>query len=201
MAVAPGAWAEWGFISRVIDGDTVVLASGERVRYIGIDAPELGSPGRGGILALKATELNRRLVLGLKVWLERDIRERDRYGRLLRYVFLAPGDEKPKLFLNAELIRLGLARALPLTPDLRYVRLFQRLEKEALEQRRGIWSDGGSKGEGQLSSPLPILGNTRTRIYHRPGGRFYQKIHRSLYRVLFKSEEEAEAAGYRPSRR
>lgn len=200
LAAAPGAWAEWGTSGRVIDGDTVELVSGERVRYIGIDTPELGSPGRRGTLALRAKELNQGLVLGRKVWLESDVKERDRYGRLLRYVFLVPADGGPKLFVNAELLRLGLARSSPLAPDLRYIHLFRRLEREAREQGRGIWRLEEPKAQGRLRSSLPILGNKRTRIYHRPGGRFYEKMRRSPHRVAFKNEAEAEAAGYRPSR-
>ncbi|MFQ6112316.1 MAG: hypothetical protein ACE5LX_09875, partial [Nitrospinota bacterium] len=92
------------------------------------------------------------------------------------------------------------ARSSPLAPDLRYIHLFRRLEREAREQGRGIWRLEEPKAQGRLRSSLPILGNKRTRIYHRPGGRFYEKMRRSPHRVAFKNEAEAEAAGYRPSR-
>ncbi len=197
LASAPASWAEWAVISRVIDGDTVELAGGEKVRYIGIDTPELGSPSRWGVLALRARELNQSLVLGRRVWLGIDESERDRYGRLLRYVFIVPQDGGAKVFINAELVRLGLARSLPLAPDLRHAPLFRRLERKAREQGRGIWSEEDSKA----SSSLPIVGNIRSHIYHRPGGLYYERMRRSPYRVLFKNEQEAQAAGYRASRR
>ncbi len=118
-------------VSRVVDGDTVVLAGGERIRYIGIDTPEVtGTPERFG---REAVRFNRRLVEGRRVRLERDASERDRFDRLLRYVY-AGG-----VMVNAELVREGYARSLVFPPDTRYAACYEALEEEAREDGRGMW--------------------------------------------------------------
>jgi len=119
-------------VSRVIDGDTIVIGSGQRVRYIGIDTPEV-HPGieKYGLEALQA---NREMVEGKRVRLERDVSDTDKYGRLLRYVFV---DE---LFVNAELVRLGLAEAVAYPPDTRYQDYLEEMETEARETGRGMWA-------------------------------------------------------------
>lgn len=99
-------------VTRVIDGDTIeVNLEGliYRVRYIGIDTPEIGEP-----CADEATEANRQLVEGKTVWLEKDISETDKYGRLLRYVYV------DDIFVNEELVRLGLALPSSYPPDVKY---------------------------------------------------------------------------------
>ena len=99
-------------VTRVIDGDTIeVNLEGliYRVRYIGIDTPEMGEP-----CADEATEANRQLVEGKTVWLEKDISETDKYGRLLRYVYV------DDIFVNEELVRLGLALPSSYPPDMKY---------------------------------------------------------------------------------
>ena len=116
-------------VQRVIDGDTVVLANGERVRYIGMDTPE-----RGERLFDEATAYNRRLVEGQRVGLLKDQSEADRFGRLLRYVFA--GD----ILVNAELVREGLAEAKRYDPDVKFADCFDTLMQEARENRRGLWA-------------------------------------------------------------
>lgn len=124
-------------VERVVDGDTIVVAIGgrrERVRYIGIDAPELGGDGRPSECYARAAAMrNEELVGGRTVGLEKDQSEVDRFGRLLRYVYV--GD----LMVNAELVREGFARAVRYPPDTRYADLFERLEREARAARRGLW--------------------------------------------------------------
>jgi micrococcal nuclease len=122
-------------VTRVIDGDTIeVSLAGTicKVRYIGIDTPELGEPG-----ADEATEANRQLVEGEDVRLEKDISETDKYGRLLRYVYV--GDT----FVNAELVKYGLAWANAYEPDIKYQGDFEELEAKAREAGLGIWAIPG----------------------------------------------------------
>lgn len=125
-------------VLRVLDGDTIDAAIGdrvERVRYIGIDAPEIGHEGKPGEPGGRvATRLNRRLVGGRAVRLELDVEARDRYGRLLAYVWV--GD----VMVNAELVRQGWARVLVIPPNLRHGALLQRLELEARQAPRGLWA-------------------------------------------------------------
>jgi micrococcal nuclease len=123
-------------VIRVIDGDTIEMEGGQRVRYTGIDAPEVAHATEPGEhFGEEAAEKNRELVEGRIVSLERDVTDRDEYGRLLRYVWL--GDT----MINAELVRLGYAYAYSLPPNVRYQELFLRLEAEAREQQLGLWAE------------------------------------------------------------
>ena len=126
-------------VKRVVDGDTIELENGEMVRYIGLDAPEVWKKEEGGWLyqpqpfAEESLEFNRRLVEGKKVRLEYDVVLRDKYNRLLAYVYV--GD----LFVNAEMVKEGYAVVYTLPPNLRYTDLFVRLQREAREGSRGVW--------------------------------------------------------------
>lgn len=124
-------------VARVIDGDTIkVVIDGAQysVRYIGIDAPQLGDPERPTEwLALESREANRALVEGQVVGLESDITDLDQYGRLVRHVWV--GD----VLVTAELVRLGLARAVSSPPDIRYDALLLAAEEEARQAGRGLW--------------------------------------------------------------
>ncbi|MBU2607911.1 MAG: thermonuclease family protein, partial [Chloroflexi bacterium] len=99
-------------VIKVIDGDTIVIEGGYRVRYIGIDTPEIHP--RLEAYGIEAWQANRRLVEGKRVRLEKDVSETDRYNRLLRYVYV------DGVFVNAELVRMGLARVKSYPPDTKY---------------------------------------------------------------------------------
>ena len=135
MGAAPSSIFGEAIVQRVVDGDTVVLSSGERIRYIGMDTPELHHPRKPvEAYGREAMEFNRRLVEGKKVRLEFDVERHDRYGRVLAYVYLPEGT-----FVNAELVRQGYARLLTIPPNVKYADLFVKLQKEAKEARRGLW--------------------------------------------------------------
>ncbi len=133
-------------VVEVVDGDTIKVAiEGQvySVRYIGIDTPESVHPDEPvEWMGPEASEANRQLVEGRTVYLERDVSETDRYGRLLRYVFLEDGT-----FVNAELVRLGYALVSTYPPDVRYQDLFLRMQEEAREAGRGLW--------GTMPTPAP----------------------------------------------
>ena len=116
-------------VTRIIDGDTIEIEGGYRVRYIGIDTPEKGEP-----YYWEAFQANRSLVEGKRVRLEKDVEDKDEYGRLLRYVWVNG------TMANAELVRLGYAYSYSSPPNLRYQEYFLPLEKEAREQGLGLWS-------------------------------------------------------------
>ena len=103
------------------------------MRYIGIDTPEIHPQMEH--YGAEAAAKNRELVEGKVVLLESDQTDRDRYDRLLRYVYV--GD----VFVNAELVRLGYARAVAYPPDTRYQEILARAEEEAKGAERGLWSD------------------------------------------------------------
>ncbi len=115
----------------VIDGDTICLPSGERVRYIGIDAPE-----RRESYYEEAKRANQELIEGKGIKLEEDVTDSDRYGRLLRYVY---ADDT---FVNAELVRQGYALVYRRGKfqDNKYYNVLKEAADEAAEERRGIWS-------------------------------------------------------------
>ena len=102
------------------------------MRYIGIDAPEIHPQLEA--LGAEAWQANRQLVEGKEVRLERDVSETDRYGRLLRYVYV------DKIMVNAELVRRGLAVAKSYPPDTKYQDLLEEMERQARMAGKGMWA-------------------------------------------------------------
>jgi micrococcal nuclease len=126
------------------DGDTIRLDSGERVRYLGIDTPELGNERVAPqAFAAQAAERNRQLVAGKSVQLETDAEDRDRFGRLLRHVWL---DNE---LIAATLIREGLGFAQLVPPNSKHRERLEAAEQEARSAQRGLWS--------QWPTPAPVF--------------------------------------------
>jgi len=117
-----------GLVTKVIDGDTVVI-NGESVRLICIDTPERGEEGY-----LEATEYLESLILNKEVILEEDITKRDKYNRLLYYIFTEDGG-----FINEIMVREGYAEAYPYYPDTRLCPQIQEAEKQARISGKNIW--------------------------------------------------------------
>lgn len=113
----------------VVDGDTFVLNNGEIVRLLGIDSPE-----RGDINYDKSAYELQLLLQGRSLSFEADVTDRDFYGRLLRYIY-ADG-----VLVNLKLVEDGWARAAYYPPDVRYVELFSKAQKEAQDANKGIWN-------------------------------------------------------------
>lgn len=134
---AGGLPASAATVQRVVDGDTLILTKGERVRLLGIDAPETVHPDRPvEPWGLEASRYAKELVEGKVVRLEFDRERVDGYGRVLAYVW------KEDRFVNAEIVRAGLARTdirRPLRTDRK--RLLEGAEKEARDAKRGLWSN------------------------------------------------------------
>jgi micrococcal nuclease len=128
-------------VSRVIDGDTIELENGKKVRYIGIDSPELHHPKKSvECFGKEAYEENKKLVEGKIVKLEKDVSETDRYGRLLRYVFLSYPPSTPEaLFVNKYLVNEGYAYAATFPPDVMYSQYLLNAQQEARINNRGLW--------------------------------------------------------------
>ena len=143
---APGARDRelHGRVVRITDGDTIRVALGakvERVRYIGIDTPEDVKPGTPvQCYARRAAAENARLVAGRRVRLVLDVEARDRFGRLLAYVYR---DDDGR-FVNDALVRGGFARTLTIPPNVRFADRFARLARKAREAGRGLWSACGA---------------------------------------------------------
>jgi micrococcal nuclease len=127
-------------VVRVVDGDTILVARAggreERVRFIGVDTPETVKPNTPvQCYGKRASSYSHRLLDGRAVRLVTDAEERDRYGRLLAYVYREPDG----LFVNAELVRGGYARTLTIAPNDRYAGRFTLLALAARRAGRGLW--------------------------------------------------------------
>jgi len=144
----PARLAEQGsgegvLVTRAIDGDTITLATGELVRYIGVDTPETRRRVGGRWVedpepfGREAAEANRRWVDGKRVRLEYDVQRHDRYGRVLAYVYVE-GE-----MINAKLLEEGFAQLLTIPPNVKYVERFQALARQARREGRGLWHGGG----------------------------------------------------------
>ncbi|MEK7592015.1 MAG: thermonuclease family protein [Patescibacteria group bacterium] len=121
-------------VKRVVDGDTIQLENGDKVRYIGVNTPETVDPRRPvQCFGKEAKEKNRELVEGKLVRLVKDISETDRYGRKLRYVYAG------EVFINSELIKYGYATTETVPPDVHFSNFFRDLEATAREQKIGLW--------------------------------------------------------------
>ena len=187
----PGTASAEGLVlvKRVIDGDTIVLADGRRVRYIGINAPELGSKnGPAERFGSEARDYNRKLMAAEKVRLEFDYERNDQYGRVLAYVFL-PDDT----FVNAELVKSGNAYVVFRRPNTKYDSLLLRLQQEAMAKKAGMW-------EGYLNKEGPFLGNTHSRRFHRTTCPFGRKTAQKN-RITFQTSLDAYLSGYSPCKR
>lgn len=179
-------------VKRVIDGDTYQAAGGEKVRLIGVNTPELKGETRE--YGERARAFTRDRLEGRTVYQFRDVSDTDRYGRLLRYVFVA-GD--PVMF-NETLLREGYANVMTVPPDVLFADAFAELAREARENGRGLW--GGEPDASACENPR-IKGNINSRgekIYHVPGGRHYDV---TIAEQWFCTEEEAIEAGYRKAAR
>ena len=133
---APAPSGAWRTVVRVVDGDTLVLDGNERVRLIGVDTPETVDPRRPvQYFGKEASAFTKRTAEGKRARLEYDQERTDRYGCTLAYVYLEDGT-----FLNAEIIRQGFGHAYTRFP-FRYADEFRAYEREAREQRRGLWAE------------------------------------------------------------
>lgn len=130
-------------VARVIDGDTIEVQTSMdilTVRYIGIDTPETVDPRRPAqCFGRQASNENKKLVEGKRVILAKDVSETDKYGRLLRYVYVKL-ENGELLFVNDYLIRQGFAKVSTFPPDVKYSQSFLEAEREARENRMGLWN-------------------------------------------------------------
>lgn len=209
-------------VSRVIDGDTIELENGERVRYIGIDTPETVDPRKPvQCFGVEASQRNKELVEGKRVWLVKDVTDRDRYGRLLRYVYLGDPQSPESVFVNLELVKEGFAHSYSYPPDIARQAEFVAAESAARGGQKGLWGPKCLSGNVtpfisiqpgdmvvQDTAPLGsclIKGNissTGEKIYHLPGCGSYEKtqIDEGRGERWFCSEDEAVKAGWRKAK-
>lgn len=210
-------------VLRVIDGDTIeVMYQGktESVRLIGVDTPETVHPSKPvQPYGPEASAFTKSQLTGKQIGLEFDVEQRDRYGRLLAYVWM-----ENQMF-NRTLVKEGYAQVATFPPNVRYVDDFVALQREARAADRGLWGLGEStqpatsptetakSGVGAPPAEWPpekgqclwdgkelIKGNvssSKEKIYHAPGQRYYKQTNAE---ACFATGKDAEAAGYRASK-
>lgn len=231
-APAPDPAGELGLkaatVVRVVDGDTahLRLANGivEKTRFIGVDTPE--STTRTEPYGPQASAYTKRaLTVGRRVYLQTDAELRDRYGRLLAYVWLSkpttlgddgrpPFSEATKRMFNAQLMRDGFAQVMTIPPNLLYQDYFLDLQREARDADRGLWrlpGEGGSSsaapapvpttsGTGGAGGSSRYIGNRNTMKFHYPNCSSVNQMN-PANKVALASRSAAISGGYVPCKR
>ena len=239
-------------VLRVVDGDTIEIDRGkgkEKVRFVLVNTPETKHPKKGvEYFGKEASNFTKSQLTGKTVYLQKDTSDTDRYGRLLRYIWIErpssdnPSNEeiKSKCF-NAILLAGGYANVSTFPPDVKYVDLFRKIERQARDGNVGLWSqsfeinngnkvpfeiDNGNKVSNKASNKVVnkkqnkpvqtsgqtidanpkdkaykyangmIIANKNSGIYHVSSGRDYKKVS-VKNAILYKTEQEAQNAGFR----
>jgi micrococcal nuclease len=153
-------------VVRVVDGDTIEITSGQRVRYIGMDTPEL--TGTVGCYAQEAANKNKELVEGKEIEMEKDVSETDRYGRLLRYIYVNG------VMVNETLVKDGYAQVATYPPDVKNKDLFLAAEQDARNNSRGLWGSTCACNQEIVSSSCTAC-NTSTKTMQNYDCTTYQQ--------------------------
>ena len=173
------------YVTYVIDGDTIVLKKGTKVRYRGINAPEIPNGEKAGEpLGCTATKRNRQLGQTKLVMLVQDDEKQDRFGRLLAYVFLPDGR-----MVNEILVREGMAFLCLSNKGSPFSKRLLAAQREAIDAERGIWSIT------PISPEAYYIGNRQSMRFHRPSCPYGKKTSKSN-RVIFKSRNDACKEGF-----
>lgn len=177
------------FVKWIVDGDTIVLTDGQKVRYIGINAPELARDDHiAEPYGAEAKRFNARLLQQKKVRLEFDREPNDRYQRRLAYVFLKDGT-----FVNAEMLSQGYAYLLYVRPNVKYHSTLLAAQRAAMSGKRGIWLNWREQN-------ATYIGNKRSRRFHLPTCSSGKRI-KPKNRILFQKKWDAYWEGYAPAKR
>jgi micrococcal nuclease len=175
-------------VNKIINGNTIQLDTGEIVKYIGIEAPELNmKEGGPEFFARQASRQNQKLVLLKKVRLEFDKEKKDSEGRTLAYVFVK------NVFVNAELIKLGFAKTNIVPPNDKYKNMFLDYEKKAKQSEKGLWQ------EAKKDTETSYIGNKRSYAFHRPSCKLIDKIPEKS-KIIFRNRADAIKIGYIPDK-
>jgi micrococcal nuclease len=199
-------------VQRVIDGDTIEVvynAKKEHIRLIGVDTPETVHPSKAvQPFGPEASSYTKKALDGREVWLEFDVEPRDRYGRLLAYVWLAPApageatnDNIREDMFNAHLLLHGYGQIATYPPNVRYVEFFRICQTEAREHSHGLWgAEIARESKQPASSPAVAsvyIGNRNSKIFHLPNCSSVGKMSEKN-RVSIKTREDAIKEGFSP---
>ena len=195
------AGASWRTVQRVVDGDTLVLDGGERVRLIGVDTPETVHPRKPvEYFGREASSFTKRMVEGKKIWLEYDQTRKDKYKRTLAYVHMEDGR-----ILNEEIVRQGYGHAYTRFP-FKYMERYRGMERQAREAGAGLWGSGQSGSGIPVAPPRSVdrseaagtAPTTETVYVTRTGGKYHRAGCRYLARSKIPMKLEEAQDQYEP---
>ena len=179
----------WHSVRWVNDGDTIVLKNGQRIRYIGVNAPEIDHENqKAQPYGYQAKSFNQNLVMSRKIRLRYDIDRYDRYGRELAYIFLEDGS-----FVNAKLLRSGMAFYLYRKPNLKHDKILLKAQLKAMDRHKGIWQNWAAEKR-------KYIGNQNSRRFHSSSCPIAAKINAKNL-IHFSSKWDAFRSGYAPSKK
>jgi micrococcal nuclease len=164
-------------VLRVIDGDTILVNTIGKVRYIGVNTPETHHPTKGvEYYGREACAANQRLVAGKQVRLEYDVQPKDKYGRTLAYVYVG------KTFINAKLLEDGYAQVMTVPPNVKHADYFRTLQRQAKVAGKGLWGEraGAELRTTAIAAPedatVVYWVNTKSKKFHRPDCQWARRI-------------------------
>jgi micrococcal nuclease len=188
LGAGGGSAGEWVAVKRVTDGDTVKLADGRFVRYIGVNAPEISHEHNSAEpFGIDARARNIELIGSRRIRLEFDIERFDDYGRTLAYVFLPDGS-----MVNEKLLQSGVAHCLYKMPNVKHEARLLKAQRAAMQDRRGMWREW-RENEGRY------VGNRNSRRFHAAACPEVKRIS-PQNRTFFSKRWDAFWSGYSPSR-
>ncbi|MBI9010744.1 MAG: thermonuclease family protein [Clostridiales bacterium] len=181
-------------VTRVVDGDTIVISSGEKVRFILVNTPESVHPddSKNTEFGTLASDYTKEKLLDQTIYMEKDISETDRYGRLLRYIYLGDGT-----FFNELLVKEGYAQLSTFPPDLKYLEMIQAAETYARENDLGLWAYEEDKTPPVSKENGRYIGSVKSDKFHELDCRHIESI-LETNRLYFDTISDATDKGYIP---
>ena len=178
-----------GKVTLVCDGDTIILESGERIRYLGIDAPEVAhGKDKADCFGDEARKLNTSMVLHKQVSLQYERETTDPHGRLLAYVFLPDGRSA-----NLEMLRAGCAFVFRSSGNFKRLQEFLGVQQDSIHKRAGMW------GSCPVKLAPSYIGNRQSFVLHRPECDLGKRM-AARERIPFGDRWAGLREGYRPCR-
>ena len=193
------------------DGDTIwvdIDGKEEKIRFVGINTPELARDEKPAeFMAEEAKNFTSNTLRDKEIYLEKDIIDRDKYDRMLRYIWLEKPVANPakedieEKTLNGILVKEGYAYSNYYKPDIKYQKHLDNIEKSAQDKGLGIWSDPTNPiiSKEDLGENYLIKGNKNSKLYHLPEWDSYDTV-KEKNAVYFETEKEAKDAGFRPAK-
>ncbi len=189
LSVSMAFGSDWSYVKYVNDGDTIVLKDGRKIRYIGINAPEISHDGnKSELMGNESRAFNVTLVNNKKIRLEFDQERTDKYGRILAYIFLEDGT-----FVNKKLIQNGFAYVLYKKPNLKYNKEFLASQLIAMTAGKGIWNTISNISAN-------FIGNKKSKRFHATTCSYGQKTGKSNV-IIFRNKWNAFKAGFAPCKK